>query len=132
MSVAASRYAKALLDVLYPSRAEMGRDQLRSFQSVLASQDGARLVFENPTLSTESRKDLLNKIGNVLKLDAPIRNFLGLLIDRNRLDVLEEIIATYESQQLLNWIQSSVKKSQHALTRSQARKSEWKRLLIPR
>ena len=94
MSVAASRYAKALLDVLYPSRAEMGRDQLRSFQSVLASQDGARLVFENPTLSTESRKDLLNKIGNVLKLDAPIRNFLGLLIDRNRLDVLEEIIDT--------------------------------------
>jgi len=97
MSVAASRYAKALLDVLYPSRAEMGRDQLRSFQSVLASQDGARLVFENPTLSTESRKDLLNKIGNVLKLDAPIRNFLGLLIDRNRLDVLDEIVATYES-----------------------------------
>ena len=97
MSVAASRYAKALLDVLYPSKAEMGRDQLRSFLSVLDSQENARLVLENPTLSTENRKDLLNKIGNALSLDAPIRNFLALLIDRNRLDLLEEIIVTYES-----------------------------------
>jgi F-type H+-transporting ATPase subunit delta len=97
MSVAATRYAKALLDVLYPSKAEMGLDQLRSFLSVLSDQEGARLVLENPTLSTESRKDLVNKIGNVLNLDSPIRNFLGLLIDRNRLDLLEEIVSTYEN-----------------------------------
>jgi F-type H+-transporting ATPase subunit delta len=30
-------------------------------------------------------------------LDTPIRNFLGLLIDRNRLDLLEEIVSTYEA-----------------------------------
>lgn len=97
MSVAASRYAKALLDVLYPSKAELGRDQLKAFLSVLSDQHNARVVLENPTLSTENRKDLLNKIGNALGLDSPIRNFLGLLIERNRLDILEEIVATYES-----------------------------------
>jgi F-type H+-transporting ATPase subunit delta len=97
MSVAASRYAKALLDVLYPARAESGIDQLRKFLSVLSEQDDARLVFENPTLSVVSRKDLLDKMGDALSLDPPIRNFLGLLIERNRLDLLDEIAKTYEA-----------------------------------
>jgi F-type H+-transporting ATPase subunit delta len=97
MSVASSRYAKALLDVLYPARAESGHDQLKTFLSVLSEQEDARLVFENPTLSVDTRKSLLAKIGDALSLDAPIRNFLALLIDRNRLDLLEEIIGTYET-----------------------------------
>lgn len=97
MSVAASRYAKALLDVLYPSRAEIGREQLAKFASVLSQQAEARIVLENPTLATEKRRDLLNKIGDGLALDTPIRNFLGLLIDRNRLNLLDEIGSTYEA-----------------------------------
>jgi F-type H+-transporting ATPase subunit delta len=97
MSVAATRYAKALLDVLYPNRAEMGREQLIKFASVLAQQSDARLVLENPTVSPEKRKELLNKIGDALTLDAPIRNFLGLLVERNRLDLTDEIVSTYEA-----------------------------------
>ena len=96
MSVAASRYARALHDVLYPAKAEMGLEQLRSFSAMLIQQADARLVFENPTVSTENRKDLLTKIGDALKLDNSIRNFLGLLIERNRLDLLGEITSTYE------------------------------------
>jgi len=96
MSVAASRYARALLDVLYPAKAEIGLEQLRSFSSMLTQQADAKLVFENPTVSTEHRKDLLNKVGDALKLDTSIRNFLSLLIERNRLDLLGEITSTYE------------------------------------
>jgi F-type H+-transporting ATPase subunit delta len=97
MSVAASRYAKALLDVLYPTRAEKGREQLLQFSSLLDEERGARGLLENPTVSTEKRKELLNKIGDALTLDPPIRNFLSLLIERNRLDVLAEIVSTYEA-----------------------------------
>ena len=97
MSVVASRYAKSLWDVLNPSRPKMGRDQLRSFLSVISDQDGARLILDNPALPTETRKDLLEQIGNVLHLDPMIRNFLGLLIDGSRLDLLEEIVAAYEN-----------------------------------
>jgi F-type H+-transporting ATPase subunit delta len=96
MSVAARRYAKALLDVLYPAKAEAGLEELRHFSSMLKQQSDARLVFENPTISPERRKDLLDKLGDALKLDAPIRNFIALLIDRNRLDSLDEIISTYD------------------------------------
>ena len=97
MSVAASRYAKALLDVLFPSKAELGREQLHRFFSVLSEQSNARVVLENPTVSVERRKELLNQIGEVLALEPQIRNFLALLIERNRLDLLEEILSTYES-----------------------------------
>lgn len=97
MSVVASRYAKALLDVLYPARAEMGRQQLVKFSSLLERESEARLILENPTVSTEKRKDLLNKIGDALPLDPPMRNFLGLLIEKNRLDVLGEIVSTYDA-----------------------------------
>ena len=97
MSVAARRYAKALLDVLYPAKAELGLEQLQAFSTVLAQQNDARLVFENPTVSTERRKDLLNQVGAAMNLDAPILNFLGILIDRNRLDLLKEIISTYSA-----------------------------------
>ena len=97
MSVAATRYAKALLDVLYPARAEMGREQLMRFSALLGQQGDARRVLENPTLSIERRQDLLNKIADALALDPPTRNFLGLLMERNRLDLLGEIVSTYQA-----------------------------------
>ena len=97
MSVAASRYARALLDILYPAKAETGLEQLRAFSALLGEQPTARLVLENPTVSTDRRKDLLTKLGDALSLDAALRNFLGLLTERNRLDLIEEIIAAYET-----------------------------------
>jgi F-type H+-transporting ATPase subunit delta len=97
MSVAARRYAKALLDVLYPAKAELGLEQLKAFSTMLTQQNDARLVFDNPTISTDHRKDLLNKVGSALKLDQSIQNFLGILIDRNRLDLLGEITSTYST-----------------------------------
>ena len=96
MSVAASRYAKALLDVLYPAKAEIGRDQLVTFSSLLSQQSEARLLLENPTVSAEKRKELLGKLSNALGLDTPIRNFLNLLVERNRLELLDEVVSTYE------------------------------------
>jgi F-type H+-transporting ATPase subunit delta len=95
MSIAASRYAKALLDVLFPAAAERGLEQLERVSAVLAGQAEARLVLENPTVPTERRKDLLEKIGSAAGLDAPVRNFLGLLIERNRLDILPDVVSSY-------------------------------------
>jgi F-type H+-transporting ATPase subunit delta len=96
MSVAASRYAKALLDVLFPSKAELGREQLHRFLGILSAQPDARTLLENPTLSAERRRELVNRIAETLGLDKSIRNFLALLVDRNRLDLLEEVLSIYE------------------------------------
>ena len=50
-----------------------------------------------PRSQQKGVRELLNKIGDALALEPPLRNFLGLLIDRNRLDLLDEITATYET-----------------------------------
>ena len=56
MSVAANRYAKALLDVLYPASAEIGLEQLVKFSSLLASQPKMCQLFENATVAADRRK----------------------------------------------------------------------------
>jgi F-type H+-transporting ATPase subunit delta len=96
MSVAASRYAKALIDVLYPQKAQAGLEQLQRFSAVLTQQADVRRVFENPTISTERRKTFLKDIADGFGFDAAVRNFLNLLIERNRVDLVGEITNLYQ------------------------------------
>jgi F-type H+-transporting ATPase subunit delta len=97
MSVAANRYAKALLDVLFPDSAELGLEQLMKFSSLLNSQPEMRQLFENPTIASDRRKGVFNGIADALAYDGRVRNFLNLLIERNRLDLLSAVIRAYQS-----------------------------------
>jgi F-type H+-transporting ATPase subunit delta len=96
MSVAANRYARALIDVLPPAKAEEGYEQLVSLNGLLDKEVEARKLFENPTVPVERRKLLLKKIAAELGFSAHVRNFIDLLIDRNRLPLLQEIIRAYQ------------------------------------
>lgn len=96
MSVAANRYARALMDVLYPQDAEPGLLQLQSFRALLEEQPDARRLLENPTLARERRKHFLKEIATALGFDRRVANFIDILIDRNRLSLLEEIVTAYQ------------------------------------
>jgi F-type H+-transporting ATPase subunit delta len=96
MSVAANRYAKALIDTLYPVRAEAGHDQLLRLNALLEDEPDARRLLENPTVPANRRRALLKEIGDALSFSSEIRNFVAILIDRNRLGILEEIIEAYQ------------------------------------
>ena len=96
MSVAANRYAKALLEVLYPDGAELGLEQLVKFSSLLNAQSEMRQLFENPTVAADRRKSVFNGIADALAYDGRVRNFLNLLIERNRLDLLSAVIRSYQ------------------------------------
>ena len=96
MSVAANRYAKALIDALYPDKAEAGLEQLRRFEALLVDQPQARRLLENPTVPAERRKELVKEIGHAIGFSTETSNFIGILIDRNRLAVLDEIVTAYE------------------------------------
>src|ERR1700723_2648373 len=95
MSVAANRYAKALIDVLSPEKAETGLNQLSSFSKLLREQTQARQFFENPTVPFDRRKSLARTLGTKIGFDPKILNFIDILIERNRLDILDEIIPAY-------------------------------------
>jgi F-type H+-transporting ATPase subunit delta len=95
MSVAANRYARALLDVLYPKDAETGYEQLSRFSDLLSQEPDARRLLENPTVAVERRKSLVKEITDALGTIPQVRNFVDILIERNRLELFDEIIRTY-------------------------------------
>src|SRR5688572_30361421 len=96
MSVAGNRYAKALLAALYPDKAEEGLQQLQSFSALLKEQPEARGFFENPAMAGERRKRMMKEISGALSLDRRVANFVDILIDRNRLRILDEAIEAYQ------------------------------------
>ena len=114
MSVAANRYAKALIDALPPSKAEAAYEQLRTLNSALDEQPEARRLLENPTVSADRRKGFLAAIASASGFDKEVQNFVGILIERNRLDVLDEILGAYQKflDQRLGIVRASVATAQ--------------------
>ena len=96
MSVAANRYATALIDALYPERAEDGLQQLQQFAALLEEQPDSRRFLQNPALAGERRTRLLNEISAAFGFDRRVANFINILTARNRLPILEEIIEEYQ------------------------------------
>lgn len=102
MGAAANRYSRALLDVLYsktadaPKTAEAGLQQLERFSVLLKEQPDARRIFENPTIAGDRRKKLLNDITKTMDFEKRVANFINILIEKNRLNILDEIIAAYQ------------------------------------
>jgi len=96
MSVAANRYSTALIDVLYPDKAEDGLQQLQQFAALLEEQPDSRRFLQNPALAGERRTRLLNEISAALGFDRRVANFINILTARNRLPILEEIIEEYQ------------------------------------
>jgi F-type H+-transporting ATPase subunit delta len=96
MSVAANRYATALIDVLYPDKAEPGLQQLKEFAALLKRQPESRIFLENPTMAGERRNRILHQISRALQFDRPVANFISILANRNRVPLLEEIISEYQ------------------------------------
>ena len=96
MSVAANRYAKALLDSVYPEKSEDGLQQLQSFQALLKDQPDARRLLENPTVSGDRRKRLVKEVAAALGFDRRVATFVDILVDRNRLALINEITTAYQ------------------------------------
>lgn len=97
MSVAVNRYARALMDVLYPHAAEMGLSQLRQFDAVLAEQPEAGRALMNPAIPGERRKVILSEIASFLGIDPRVSRFLGIIVERKRLQLLGQIVLAYQA-----------------------------------
>src|SRR5262245_11866586 len=96
MSVAANRYATALIDVLERDQAEKGFQQLQSFAALLKEQPDSRRFLQNPAMAGARRTRVLNEIIAALGLNRRIGNFISILANRNRLPILEAILVEYQ------------------------------------
>ena len=79
MSVAANRYARALISVLSPAKSELGLRQLESFAALLKQEPDSRRFLENPAMAGERRNRILKEISSALGFERPVSNFIGIV-----------------------------------------------------
>ena len=95
----AQRYSKALAEALTgPSAAgdpKQALDQLRSLQATLRESADLQAVFASPAISITNKHDLATKIGERLGFSAALRNFVYVLLDHNRIPILDDVIETF-------------------------------------
>jgi len=96
-SKVSKRYAKALLGL----GREEGRYQeygkeLRDFAAFYESHPELSQAISNPAFTLEDRKGILKALLARSAISETIRNFLNLLLDKNRISAVGEISAFYE------------------------------------
>jgi F-type H+-transporting ATPase subunit delta len=97
----ARRYADALADaVLAPTSALDGKTaaaELRRFEELVRSVPEFRNVLLSPAVSTNKKRSVVRRFAETLPLSGLMRNFLYVIIDRRRADILDEIADAFET-----------------------------------
>jgi len=88
----ASRYAAALADAaLDEGNPERVRGDLAAFVSAFDESPELRNVLETPAVSPELKRKVVDELAKRMNLVPAVRNFVFLLIDHNRTDMVREI-----------------------------------------
>ena len=91
----ARRYARALIDVASQAgQHEKIGDELHAVAAALATPE-ARAVFANPVYSVAQRRALVSELAQRLNVAPLLADFLGLLVDRERIGRIEMIARIY-------------------------------------
>jgi len=98
ISVVGKRYATALLELSSAAHSieRVGRD-LRDFAHSWQGSRELRAVFENPSVTQQSRRAVLRDMALQSSMSAEVRDLLMLLGDRERLRHVAEVADAYEA-----------------------------------
>ena len=93
----AKRYARALLGLGQEDEKfkEYGKDLL-DFSSFFGSNKELREILTSPAFVVSDRKKILNEILAKSDYSETVKNFLNLLLDKNRIDAIPEVSSYYE------------------------------------
>jgi len=87
-----SRYAAALVDVaLDQKNADRVKRDLASFVEAFSQSADLRNALESPAVSREAKLQVIQRLGGLMDLVQPVRNFLCVLVDHHRTELLFEI-----------------------------------------
>jgi F-type H+-transporting ATPase subunit delta len=100
MAVVTSRYARALADVVFDSKLDVNivKQQLHAILELMHESVQLQRVLENPAIPADQKRNLLDAIGTRVGLLRQVRNFLAVLIDHQRIMMLEEITRQFEHE----------------------------------
>jgi F-type H+-transporting ATPase subunit delta len=98
ISAITRRYARALVELGAGQKmVERYGDELGKVSSAFAAESYLRLIMESPTFSMEKKKAILADLMKTLELSAGMQNFLGLLLEKDRLKFLPQIEGDYRN-----------------------------------
>jgi F-type H+-transporting ATPase subunit delta len=95
----ARRYAAALADVaIEQDKSEGVKSGLASFVEVFFESDDLRNFLESPSLDAEVKRRAIEKIAERMSLNTAVRNFLWIIVDHRRTEMLREIEAAFRGE----------------------------------
>jgi F-type H+-transporting ATPase subunit delta len=94
----ARRYAKALVQIgSEDGLIDRFRDELTAVERIFSANPDLKAVFANPAFTTEQKKGIMKDLVVKAKCSVLVGNFLLLLVDKNRVAFLDQIVHTYET-----------------------------------
>jgi F-type H+-transporting ATPase subunit delta len=98
-SAVASRYAEALVEVAMEQRnADQIKADLASFTEAFYTSADLRNFLESPAASAEQKRKVIEALASRMNLATPSRNFIYLLVDHRRTEILGEIQEAFQSE----------------------------------
>jgi F-type H+-transporting ATPase subunit delta len=101
ISVAAGRYADALVEVVFAPHSGLDprevREQLRTVEGLMAASADLRHVMLSPAVTASKKRRVIERLSAGLGLAPKVRNFLYVVIDHRRMDQLAGIREAYEA-----------------------------------
>lgn len=95
-SALVGKYARALLEVAAgQNREEETGTELSEFLNMLQQCAELEDALANPAVPIESRRGILRRLSEKAPFSPIVRNFLLLLLQRNRIDRFEEFLSAY-------------------------------------
>ena len=100
MAAVASRYARAFADVVLDLKLDTKQvtDELRGMVELFKSNLELRRVWESPAIPAEQKRKLLDAIVAQAGISRPVRNFLAVLIDHERINDVEMIARQFQTE----------------------------------
>jgi F-type H+-transporting ATPase subunit delta len=100
MAAVASRYARALVDVVIDEKIDptIAIQQVNDMVAAVAGSDQLRMVWESPAIPSAQKRALLDAIVVRAETIRPIRNFFAILIDHGRIPMMAQIARQFESE----------------------------------
>ena len=94
----ARRYAKALVQIgSEDGLIDRFRDELSAIDRLFAGNNELRAAFGNPAFTAGQKKEIMKELITRAQCSELVGNFLLLLVDKNRVAFLDQIVHTYET-----------------------------------
>lgn len=95
----ASRYAKALFEVVLKEKILDRADKdLVAFLALFKEHADLREVLTNPVLPINAKRGVIKQLIDRLEPTTPVARLLNLLTDRNRFNLLPDLVDVYQKQ----------------------------------